>query len=71
MNIVALAFQAGKEASTWLVGGAKATASDVVVKRLEECSKCEHYKDPRCSKCGCFMTIKAKMATAKCPIGKW
>ena len=28
-------------------------------------------KDGRCTKCGCFMNIKAHYATAECPIGKW
>ena len=42
-------------------------------KRLEICSKCEHYqkKTTRCDKCGCFMEFKTIMLNASCPIGKW
>ena len=40
-------------------------------KRLEICNKCEFLKDGRCVKCGCFMNIKARWETTKCPIGKW
>ena len=25
----------------------------------------------QCKKCGCFMSIKTKIESAKCPIGKW
>jgi hypothetical protein len=71
MNIVALAFQASKEASSWIIGGAKVCASDIILKRLDECGRCEHFKDSKCGRCGCYMSIKAKMATSKCPIGKW
>lgn len=44
----------------------------------ELCQPCEHYRDGRCKRCGCQVTQsrialinKIKMATEKCPIGKW
>ena len=42
-------------------------------KRIHSCKSCEFYveKTNRCSKCGCFLSLKAKMKTQKCPIGKW
>jgi hypothetical protein len=40
--------------------------------RLGICSTCEFLnKDWRCCKCGCFMTIKAKLKVMDCPEGKW
>ena len=46
---------------------------DIIAKRLDECQSCEHFiKSPsRCNECGCFMKVKTRLATARCPIGKW
>lgn len=50
------------------------------VERIERdlCRPCEHYVEGRCNKCGCRVTKsslaifnKIKMATEKCPVGKW
>ena len=48
--------------------------NDEEVKRLITiCNGCDFYfkNTKRCSKCGCFMNVKARWATANCPIGKW
>lgn len=41
--------------------------------RLEICKVCPSFKKntQRCSKCGCFMQLKATLLQAKCPLGKW
>jgi hypothetical protein len=45
--------------------------------RLETCKGCEFWdksgfaKTGRCKKCGCSTQAKLRMATEKCPIGKW
>ena len=46
---------------------------DIIDKRWAECEKCEFLLKPtnNCEKCGCFMKVKTKVATAACPIGKW
>ena len=46
---------------------------DIIDKRWSECEKCEFLFKPtnNCKKCGCFMKVKTKIATASCPIGKW
>ena len=46
---------------------------DIIDKRWDECQKCEFLLKPTnsCKKCGCFMKVKTKIATASCPIGKW
>ena len=46
---------------------------DIVNKRMDLCKGCEFLLKPtnNCRKCGCFMDIKTKIATSRCPIGKW
>ena len=40
--------------------------------RIAICGNCEHYTfTKQCSKCFCFMPIKARIKSMKCPIGKW
>ena len=44
------------------------------IKRL--CQKCIEFVSvtklgPRCKKCGCCISLKARWATANCPIGEW
>ena len=42
-----------------------------VARRLEQCKKCRHLKSQRCDVCGCFISIKAGVKVAKCPLNKW
>ena len=53
--------------------GFKNTDDEKYEKRLEVCGGCESFEhsSSRCRECGCFMEIKAKMESAKCPLGKW
>ena len=44
---------------------------DVLKMRWDLCSGCEFLNNKKCETCGCFMTVKHKLAMAKCPIGKW
>lgn len=41
--------------------------------RLEICKTCEFFRkgNQTCSKCGCFMTMKATLKQSTCPVGKW
>tara|TARA_Y100001963_G_C6462933_1_gene301015 strand:- start:148 stop:516 length:369 start_codon:yes stop_codon:yes gene_type:complete len=45
----------------------------IIDKRWDECSSCEYLikATNQCKKCGCFMKVKTKISTARCPIGKW
>ena len=45
----------------------------IIDKRWNECQNCEHLikATNTCKKCGCFMKIKTRVATASCPVGKW
>ena len=47
---------------------------DIFKYRYEEnCLKCPSLikATKTCKKCGCFMTEKAKLPHASCPLGKW
>lgn len=46
---------------------------DEVNKRIEICKACEFFMrhQDRCSKCGCYMNIKARLKVSKCPVSKW
>jgi hypothetical protein len=40
--------------------------------RLTICGACEHYTSLKfCSQCNCFMPVKSKLASKKCPLDKW
>ena len=44
----------------------------VLNERWNACLGCEFLTDDkRCTKCGCFMSVKHKMSHASCPVGKW
>lgn len=41
-------------------------------RRIDICKKCSFFiNGNKCSKCGCFMKLKTRLRTGKCPIGKW
>tara|TARA_R100000734_G_scaffold19149_1_gene18616 strand:- start:1742 stop:1978 length:237 start_codon:yes stop_codon:yes gene_type:complete len=53
--------------------GAEITDRATFAKRWSTCLTCDYFlhKSSRCSQCGCFMKVKAKMNSAKCPKNKW
>ncbi len=45
---------------------------EILKMRWDICKGCEFLTDSnKCTKCGCYMKVKHKLAPAKCPIGKW
>ncbi|MAH50982.1 hypothetical protein CMI37_34515 [Candidatus Pacearchaeota archaeon] len=44
---------------------------EVIDKRWDICKGCEFLNDNKCEKCGCYMKVKTRVATARCPVGKW
>lgn len=53
---------------------AKPQHASPVEARLEICRKCEHFRNSPiqlCRKCGCALNLKARLARAHCPLGKW
>ena len=47
--------------------------SEIAESRLKTCRECEFFQKnySRCSKCGCIMSVKARIPGMKCPVGKW
>lgn len=59
--------------SSMLDGNDLETTPENANKRLDICLSCEFFDhtQERCTKCGCFMKLKAKLLAAKCPLEKW
>jgi hypothetical protein len=61
----------------WVSSGFNETNKDTLQKRLSACGVCEFWDKSsfggtgKCKKCGCSTWAKLRMATEKCPIGKW
>ena len=53
--------------------GAGQRTPDEIEKALEICKVCPHFiiDKIRCSRCGCRMDVKIRLASLHCPIGKW
>jgi len=53
--------------------GFKNVPENIRQDRLSICKSCEFLIEStvQCAKCGCFLAIKTKWATEKCPIDKW
>lgn len=57
-----------------LLNANKARLSDELQQeRMEICKKCPFFVKftQQCTKCGCIMPAKTKLADAFCPVGKW
>jgi hypothetical protein len=51
-----------------------ATAGEATAaRRLALCGSCEVFSasNRTCNACGCFVDVKARMASSSCPLGKW
>lgn len=42
-------------------------------KRLDICKACVFFDKnaQRCSKCGCYLSVKTYLKAERCPVGKW
>lgn len=55
-----------------ILSGREPVTAEEKMRRLAICEKCEFFTaQRRCTKCGCFMDVKAGWRAAKCPVGKW
>jgi hypothetical protein len=54
---------------TWAKSGF--ALSEKASERLQICQGCDELKNGRCQVCQCFVAAKVKLATEKCPLGKW
>jgi hypothetical protein len=66
-----------KSTTNWVKEGMPVADEKTLNARLEICKGCEFWDESgfvntgRCKKCGCSTQAKLRMATEKCPIGKW
>ena len=42
-----------------------------IERRRAICESCEFLKGHRCAKCGCVFNHKIRLATQRCPMGRW
>lgn len=69
----AMARNAFKAAGQAIASGFKKVSEEEQARRLAICEGCEFFRqsDKRCSKCGCAMKWKSRLAGWHCPIEKW
>ena len=62
-----------KDTTKHVFDGATLVSKEEYLKRAEICNSCVHFikKDNSCGICGCWMEVKAKWRTSKCPKEKW
>lgn len=66
-----------QSATRWMRNGLVTTDEETLKTRIETCKACEFWNPNgfngtgRCTKCGCSTWAKLRMATEKCPLGKW
>jgi hypothetical protein len=66
-----------KSTAQFIKSGMVVVSPEDLEKRLAICRNCEKFDAEalngtgRCKLCGCSTALKLKMATEKCPIGKW
>jgi hypothetical protein len=66
-----------KSSQRWIRSGLRLSDQKTIQQRVDICSKCEFWEQNaliqtgRCMKCGCSTWAKIRVATEKCPVGKW
>lgn len=62
-----------KSATKHIANGAKAASPEEKERRLSICRLCEAFNAKRstCTKCGCFLSMKAGWQEQECPLAKW
>lgn len=60
-----------KDEGMAMLRGDNPVSKEDYVSRVDICNSCEFLQGDRCTKCGCFIKVKAAMRTQNCPIGKW
>ena len=76
-SMIVMAGNIAKAASKWAGSRFVSTDEATLETRLEACRGCEFWSPVgfggtgRCMKCGCSTWAKLRMATEKCPVGKW
>jgi len=82
MNPFEIFNAAGRVATAALDGDTVIVRGDTAAARLEVCAGCPVasviagtgnalWCDIRKGGCGCILSVKARLATERCPLGKW
>ena len=74
MNILELVKSFTSDLTEFVKQGAPIVNPKEYEERLKICDDCEYKIDgklPKCGKCGCYLSVKARMKTTECPINKW
>jgi hypothetical protein len=72
-----MAANLGSSLVKWAGSGFNATDPETLASRMGTCKACDLWDAAgmagtgRCRKCGCSTQAKLRMASEKCPIGKW
>ena len=67
----------GKALVNWTASGFNATPPEILATREATCRACPEWAATalngtgRCAKCGCSTWAKLRMASERCPLGKW
>jgi hypothetical protein len=72
-SMIELLKTGGYAAAKWALQGFKIVTQEQQNARLDKCEECDslYVPDARCTECGCYVKVKAWMATEDCPKGKW
>jgi Flp pilus assembly protein TadD len=70
-GLLRMAVSATKAMMKFVGSGLTVARPEVQQRRLEICRACEHHTGLRCRVCGCFTTLKTRIAHEECPLGKW
>jgi hypothetical protein len=72
-----MASSATQSMIAWAMGGFRTVTPEQLAERMAVCRGCEYWNEQgfggtgRCMRCGCSTQAKLRMATEKCPVGKW
>lgn len=53
--------------------GFQTSEDEEVNRRISICNQCEFFRKEQnqCEKCGCYLSLKTRLESSNCPIGKW
>jgi len=70
-SITKQAWNFTKSLTKYVKSGMHDAGKEVFEQRIAVCNTCPWRKDEKCSKCGCFIDVKAKWGTSTCPDDRW
>ena len=66
-----LAVELSRVALVRLAGKPAMVEQATFITRIATCESCPFFSDRQCTKCTCFMDVKAWLSTSRCPVGRW